>query len=58
MDVLEAEPSEGSGPIIRTVTVAVGASRAFEAFTRELALWSDPRLTADAATFREVRLDR
>ena len=34
----------------------VGADRAFEAFTSELALWWDPRLTADAATFREVPL--
>ena len=57
MDAFQAAPSEDHGPIIHAVTVPVGADRAFEAFTSELALWWDPRLTADAATFRDVRLD-
>ena len=52
-----AQVGEGCDPIVHAVTVPVAADRAFEAFTTELALWWDPRLTADAATFCDVRLD-
>ena len=57
MDVVAAGPSEDGSPIRSTVVVPGPPLRAFGAFTSELALWWDPRLTADAATFRDVRLD-
>lgn len=44
-------------PLVHTVIVSATPERAFEAFTGELAAWWDPRLTADAESFRQVELE-